>query len=154
MGVDVAGDSSLTYFFLVLESNPVLEAFGNARTLRNDNSSRFGKFVELQFKHTGSLIGASIETYLLEKVRLIHQGPGERNFHVFYEMLAAATPQERAQFFLGDYTARDFRMTCASQTFDRRDGANDSQLFDQLVLGTLGRTLCRHFRMYKLTHSL
>jgi myosin-5 len=120
---------------VVLESNPVLEAFGNARTIRNDNSSRFGKFVELQFKHTGSLIGACIETYLLEKVRLIHQGPGERNFHVFYEMLAAATPEERQQFYLGHYTARDFRMTCASQTFDRRDGANDSQLFDQLVLG-------------------
>lgn len=115
--------------------------------MRNDNSSRFGKFVELQFKHTGSLIGASIETYLLEKVRLIHQGPGERNFHVFYEMLAAATPQERAQFFLGNYTARDFRMTCASQTFDRRDGANDSQLFDQLVLG-----MCWKNSIVSITH--
>jgi myosin-5 len=119
-----------------LESNPILEAFGNARTIRNDNSSRFGKFIELQFKHTGSLIGASIETYLLEKVRLVHQSAGERNFHVFYEMLAAATPQERTMFFLRNYTARDFKMTSASNCFDRRDGANDAQLFDKLVLGT------------------
>jgi myosin-5 len=76
-----------------------LEAFANARTIRNDNSSRFGKFIELQFKSTGSLIGASIETYLLETVRLIHQQSGERNFHIFYEMLAAATPAECKQFY-------------------------------------------------------
>lgn len=124
----------------VLESNPILEAFGNARTLRNDNSSRFGKFIELQFKHTGSLIGASIETYLLEKVRLVHQSSGERNFHVFYEMLAAATPQERQQFHLETYTARDFKMTLQSDCYDRRDGVNDAQLFDKLCLAlrTLG----------------
>jgi myosin-5 len=123
-----------------LESNPILEAFGNARTIRNDNSSRFGKFIELQFKHTGSLIGASIETYLLEKVRLIHQASDERNFHVFYEMLAAATPQERTQLFLENYTARDFKMTSQSGTYTRRDGVNDAQLFDKLVLAmrTLG----------------
>lgn len=126
--------------FLVLQSNPILEAFGNARTIRNDNSSRFGKFIELQFKHTGSLIGASIETYLLEKVRLVHQSMGERNFHVFYEMLAAATLQERKQFHLGEYTARDFKMTSQSDCYGRRDGVNDAKLFDNLVLAlkTLG----------------
>lgn len=56
----------------VLQSNPILESFGNARTMRNDNSSRFGKFIELQFTESGNLVGASIETYLLEKVRLVH----------------------------------------------------------------------------------
>eukprot|EP00418_Pyrodinium_bahamense_P044652 CAMPEP_0179194966 /NCGR_PEP_ID=MMETSP0796-20121207/96911_1 /TAXON_ID=73915 /ORGANISM="Pyrodinium bahamense, Strain pbaha01" /LENGTH=1418 /DNA_ID=CAMNT_0020899311 /DNA_START=105 /DNA_END=4361 /DNA_ORIENTATION=+ len=84
----------------VLESNPLLEAFGNARTLRNDNSSRFGKFIELQFRsdtpsavqvgQAGSharLCGARIQTYLLEKVRVCDQQEGERNYHVFYEML-------------------------------------------------------------------
>ena len=131
---------TITRIHIVLESNPILEAFGNARTIRNDNSSRFGKFIELQFKHTGSLIGASIETYLLEKVRLIHQASGERNFHVFYEMLAAATLQERKQLFLEEYTAQDFKMTNQSGTYTRRDGANDAQLFDKLVLAmrTLG----------------
>ena len=124
----------------VLESNPILEAFGNARTLRNDNSSRFGKFIELQFKQTGSLIGASIETYLLEKVRLVHQSEGERNFHIFYELLASAMDDEREMFMLGDYTVKDFKMTNMSGTYDRRDGEDDLDLFDELVfsMGTMG----------------
>jgi myosin heavy subunit len=87
----------------VLESNPLLEAFGNARTLRNDNSSRFGKFIELQFQGGGKenvqlgmtgencrLCGARIQTYLLEKVRVCDQQEGERNYHLFYEACAAA----------------------------------------------------------------
>jgi myosin-5 len=118
----------------VLESNPILEAFGNARTVRNDNSSRFGKFIELQFKQTGSLVGAKIETYLLEKVRLIHQSEGERNFHIFSELLAAEGGDEREKYMLGDYTVQDFKMTNSSGTFDRRDGEDDAELFDELSL--------------------
>jgi len=64
----------------VLQSNPILESFGNARTMRNDNSSRFGKYVEIQFSSNGTLLGASLKTYLLEKVRIITQAEGERNY--------------------------------------------------------------------------
>lgn len=74
----------------VLQSNPILEAFGNARTIRNDNSSRFGKFIELLFDKQGRLLGAAIETYLLEKVRIPTQSENERNFHLFYQVRACA----------------------------------------------------------------
>lgn len=79
----------------LLESQPIFEAFGNAKTLRNHNSSRFGKFMKLQFSPdvAKSLVGATIETYLLEKSRLVYQIPGERNFHIFYQLLAGANAQ-------------------------------------------------------------
>jgi len=73
----------------VLGSSPILESFGNAKTLRNNNSSRFGKFTELHFDDKAAIRGASIDTYLLEKNRLILQTKGERSFHVFFELLAA-----------------------------------------------------------------
>lgn len=111
--------------FLVLQSNPILESVGNARTIRNDNSSRFGKFIEIHFKSGGTLIGASIKTYLLEKVRVITQNYGERNYHVFYEILSGVSTEDRESLYLFDLTPEDFRITSSSGTYDRRDGMND-----------------------------
>ncbi|XP_071684823.1 protein OPAQUE1 isoform X4 [Lolium perenne] len=73
----------------VLESNPLLEAFGNARTVRNDNSSRFGKFVEIQFDKSGRISGAAVRTYLLERSRVVQISKSERNYHCFYQLCAS-----------------------------------------------------------------
>lgn len=78
----------------ILEAAPLLEAFGNARTPKNHNSSRFGKLLELYFKD-GSLAGARVAHYLLEKSRIVTQSPGERNYHVFYELLAGLDEEQR-----------------------------------------------------------
>ncbi|GAB2275885.1 hypothetical protein Dimus_010629 [Dionaea muscipula] len=79
----------------VLESNPLLEAFGNARTVRNDNSSRFGKFVEIQFDKNGRISGAAIRTYLLERSRVVQITDPERNYHCFYQLCASREDAEK-----------------------------------------------------------
>lgn len=106
----------------VLESNPIMEAFGNARTIRNDNSSRFGKYIKLQFDDSGTLFGASIQTYLLEKVRIVYQAEEERNYHIYYEMCkgAAMGSAERAHWRLPDDITAVSMLSTDSDCYDRR----------------------------------
>uniref|UniRef100_A0A673ZYS8 Myosin-IIIb-like n=1 Tax=Salmo trutta TaxID=8032 RepID=A0A673ZYS8_SALTR len=87
----------------ILQVNPLLEAFGNAQTVMNDNSSRFGKYIQLRF-HNSSVKGAKINEYLLEKSRVVHQDEGERNFHIFYCMLAGISPDDKDMYGLLDPT--------------------------------------------------
>ncbi|KAH9729008.1 Myosin-6 [Citrus sinensis] len=107
----------------VLESNPVLEAFGNAKTVRNNNSSRFGKFVEIQFDRSGRISGAAIRTYLLERSRVCQVSDPERNYHCFY-MLCAAPPEDIQRFKLGN--PRTFHYLNQSNCYEL-DGVNDSK---------------------------
>lgn len=78
----------------ILQSNPILESFGNAQTVRNNNSSRFGKFIKIEFDERGKINGAHIEWYLLEKSRVINQHPHERNYHIFYEFLSSTSESD------------------------------------------------------------
>ncbi|KAM3925010.1 unconventional myosin-IXa isoform 2-T2 [Leptodactylus fuscus] len=85
---------------IILGAGPVLEAFGNAKTSQNNNSSRFGKFIQVNYHETGTVRGAYVEKYLLEKSRLVYQEQQERNYHVFYYLLAGASEEEKTEFHL------------------------------------------------------
>ncbi|XP_041978089.1 myosin heavy chain, non-muscle isoform X2 [Aricia agestis] len=97
----------------LLQANPILEAFGNAKTVKNDNSSRFGKFIRINFDASGYIAGANIETYLLEKSRAIRQAKDERTFHIFYQLLAGATQQQKAEYILEDPKSYPFLSNAA-----------------------------------------
>eukprot|EP00960_Hanusia_phi_P044717 756782-Hanusia_phi.AAC.1 len=111
----------------VMLTNPVLEAFGNAKTLRNDNSSRFGKWINVHFDRKGTIAGAEIKTYLLEKARVIHQTNGERNYHIFYQVCGASSQQKMLKD-LGLAEAGNFNY---SKTCLTASGIDDTKSFDR-----------------------
>ncbi|XP_066306852.1 myosin-17-like isoform X4 [Miscanthus floridulus] len=122
----------------VLESNPVLEAFGNAKTVRNNNSSRFGKFVEIQFDKSGKISGAAIRTYLLERSRVCQINSPERNYHCFY-FLCAAPSEDLKKYKLGDPSSFHYLNQSACI---KVDGINDAEeyLATRKAMDTVGIT--------------
>ncbi len=117
----------------LLKASPLLESFGNAKTVRNDNSSRFGKFSQLEFDISGCLVGSKCITYLLEKSRVVSQNPNERNYHVFYQLMSCPLPI-RTQLSLDHKECRDFCYTNAGDVdLTVIEGMSDSDRFQSTV---------------------
>jgi len=113
----------------IINANPILESFGNASTVRNQNSSRFGKYNEMCFNRVGSLIGAGIKTYLLESSRVVSQQEGERNYHVFYEMLAGLDGASLDRLMLDPSTK--YRLLYSGAAQPCADGSPEAQRSSQ-----------------------
>lgn len=117
----------------IIQTNPILEAFGNAQTIRNANSSRFGKFIKIQFdRESASIVGASIQWYLLEKSRVVTQHSDERNYHIFYQLLSGAPAEVKSQLLIPhDAQPKDFNYLAKSSP--TITGVNDSASYQHLV---------------------
>jgi len=110
----------------ILEANPLLESFGNAKTIMNDNSSRFGKYIEIFFDRD-VISGAKVSEYLLEKSRIVYQNPGDRNFHIFYEMIAGLPAAEKSSFGLTKPNDFFYLDQGSSSVISQKNDANDFQ---------------------------
>ncbi|XP_023175381.1 myosin heavy chain, muscle isoform X1 [Drosophila hydei] len=137
----------------VVQTNPVLEAFGNAKTVRNDNSSRFGKFIRIHFGPTGKLAGADIETYLLEKARVISQQSLERSYHIFYQIMSGSVPGVKEMCFLSDNIYDYFNVSQGKVTVPSIDDAEEFQLADQ-AFDILGFTKQEKEDVYRITAAV
>uniref|UniRef100_A0A8C2C504 Si:ch73-194h10.2 n=1 Tax=Cyprinus carpio TaxID=7962 RepID=A0A8C2C504_CYPCA len=113
----------------ILEANPILEAFGNAKTIRNDNSSRFGKYIDIHFTKNGAIEGARIEQYLLEKSRVCRQAPQERNYHIFYCMLMGMAPDQKKILSLGNAAEYNYLTMGQCTTCEGRDDIKEYASF-------------------------
>ncbi|XP_022917251.1 myosin heavy chain, muscle isoform X44 [Onthophagus taurus] len=137
----------------VVQTNPVLEAFGNAKTVRNDNSSRFGKFIRIHFGPTGKLAGADIETYLLEKARVISQQPLERSYHIFYQMMSGAVKGLKDMCLLSNNISDYYYVAQGKTTIPGVDDGEECNLTDE-AFDVLGFTQDEKDNIYRITAAV
>ncbi|XP_023023735.1 myosin heavy chain isoform X49 [Leptinotarsa decemlineata] len=137
----------------VVQTNPVLEAFGNAKTVRNDNSSRFGKFIRIHFGPTGKLAGADIETYLLEKARVISQQSLERSYHIFYQIMSGAVAGVKEKCLLSNDIYDYNYVSQGKVTIPNVDDGEECALTDE-AFDILGFTQEEKDNVYKITAAV
>ncbi|XP_011051461.1 PREDICTED: LOW QUALITY PROTEIN: myosin heavy chain, muscle [Acromyrmex echinatior] len=137
----------------VVQTNPVLEAFGNAKTVRNDNSSRFGKFIRIHFGPSGKLAGADIETYLLEKARVISQQTLERSYHIFYQMMSGSVKGLKDICLLSNNIYEYVNVSQGKITIPNVDDGEECLLTDQ-AFDVLGFTQEEKDDIYKITAAV
>ncbi|XP_047224979.1 myosin-7B-like [Girardinichthys multiradiatus] len=137
----------------IIEANPAMEAFGNAKTIRNDNSSRFGKFIRIHFGPTGKLASADINIYLLEKSRVVFQQPGERSYHIYYQILSNHKPELQDMLLV---TTNPYDYHFCSQGVTTVEGISDGDelnLTDQ-AMDTLGFPPEEKYGCYKIVGAI
>ncbi|KAK7884737.1 hypothetical protein WMY93_027860 [Mugilogobius chulae] len=137
----------------IIEANPAMEAFGNAKTIRNDNSSRFGKFIRIHFGTTGKLASADINIYLLEKSRVVFQQPGERSYHIYYQILSNQKPELQDMLLV---TTNPYDYHFCSQGVTTVESINDGEelkLTDH-AMDILGFTIEEKYGCYKIVGAI
>ncbi|CAF2029476.1 unnamed protein product [Rotaria magnacalcarata] len=147
------GKKTMTLEDQIVSANPVLEAYGNAKTTRNNNSSRFGKFIRIHFGSAGKIAGADIEVYLLEKSRVIFQQPAERNYHIFYQLCSNAFPDYHKECLIDNDPSKYFYVAQGMLTIDNVDDADEMRLTDE-AFDILGFTQLEKINLFKCTSAI
>jgi myosin heavy subunit len=145
------GEKKATLEDAIVQANPVLEAYGNAKTVRNNNSSRFGKFIRIHFGTNGKIAGADIETYLLEKSRVTYQQPGlERNYHIMYWLLCNAYPEYNEKLLINPDPGLYHFINQGCLTVDNMDDQEEMRIVDESFV-VLGFSDEEKMALYKIT---
>lgn len=140
----------------ILATNPILESFGNAKTTRNDNSSRFGKYIQILFDGRQEIVGARIRTYLLERSRIVFQPTTERNYHIFYQLCAGAPSKERKDLGLDTDVTKFHYLKQGGPTSTPISGVDDAEEFraTQQALSTVGISVEKQWAVFRLLSAL
>ncbi|XP_035027116.1 myosin-7 [Hippoglossus stenolepis] len=150
---DAAAEKKGTLEDQIIQANPALEAFGNAKTIRNDNSSRFGKFIRIHFDNRGKLASADIETYLLEKSRVTYQLKAERDYHIFYQILSQKKP-ELLDMLLITNNPYDYAFISQGETTVASISDSEELMATDEAFDVLGFTQEEKNSIYKLTGAI